>query len=74
MNPSVHLFSAGAVLALALPVPAQQPGGDPTVVDFLRPVAAARARAEREHRLLFLKPVYGGMDEAGAQSYCRGSW
>jgi hypothetical protein len=34
----------------------------------------ALEQARRLNRLVFLKPVYGGMDAAGAENYCDGRW
>ncbi len=51
-----------------------QVGGDERVVQFVVPVAKAREVAAQERRLIFLKPVYGGMDADGAMSYCWGTW
>ena len=43
-------------------------------VDFTLPFEKALAKAKAEKKLLFLKPIYGGVDEIGAKDYCRGSW
>lgn len=68
---SLLLLSAMAFPQAPVAVPH---GGDPEVVRFVRPVATAVARAKAERRLLFVKPVYGGMDADGADSYCHGQW
>jgi hypothetical protein len=54
--------------------PTANAGGDQRIVRFDRPVAAALERAKHEQRLVFLKPVYGGVDQLGARSYCEGTW
>ena len=67
--------------ALAAPAsPTEDPalgldsGGDPRAVEFVLPVSRALEQARHENRLLFIKPVYGGMDREGALNYCRGTW
>ena len=59
---------------LQAPTATSHSGGDDRVVRFEHPVTAALERAQKERRLLFLKPVYGGVDELGARSYCEGTW
>lgn len=49
-------------------------GGDPSHVEFTLPFADALAKAKAENRLLFVKPVYGGVDGEGARDYRCGSW
>ena len=49
-------------------------GGDDRHIEFTLPYADAVAKAKAENRLLFLKPIYGGMDVAGAKDYRCGSW
>ena len=39
--------------------------GDTRHLDVTLPVGAAFAVAQRERRFLFLKPVYGGLEDAG---------
>jgi len=48
--------------------------GDVCKIDFTLPFTQAMARAKRENRLLFLKPIYGGVNQAGAKDYRCGSW
>ena len=47
--------------------------GDPRRVEFTRPFEQAVAKAKREQRMIFLKPVYG-LNDAGARDYRAGSW
>ena len=49
-------------------------GGDDRHIQFTLPYADAVAKAKAENRLLFLKPIYGGVDAAGAKDYRCGSW
>ena len=49
------------------------PAGDTRRIEFL-PFDEALAKAKAEKRLLFLKPIYGGVDEEGARDYRCGSW
>ena len=49
-------------------------GGDPRHIDFVRPFAKALEKAKAERRLIFLKPIYGGVDAAGARDYRCGNW
>lgn len=48
--------------------------GDARRIEFTLPFEKAMEEAKREQRLLFLKPIYGGMDAAGAKDYRAGSW
>jgi len=50
------------------------PAGDARRVPFVLPFSEARARAQESKRLLFLKPIYGGVDARGAADYRCGSW
>ena len=50
------------------------PAGDPSRVHFTLPFAQALAKAKAENRLMFLKPIYGGVNKAGAKDYRCGSW
>ena len=43
-------------------------------VEFTLPFDVAIEKARSERRLLFLKPIYGGVDEAGAADYRLGRW
>lgn len=79
MRHASFLAACFAILPFPAVATAQQPaspssGGQPEIVHFVRPVTAAVERAKAERRLLFLKPVYGGMDAEGATNYCRGQW
>ena len=47
---------------------------DNSRIQFTLPFEKALAKAKAENKLLFLKPIYGGVDEIGAKDYCRGSW
>jgi len=49
-------------------------GGDTRRVHFVLPFKEALAKAKREKRLLFVKPIYGGVNEEGAKDYRCGSW
>ena len=49
-------------------------GGDPQRIHFTLPFKKAMAKAKAENRLLFLKPIYGGVDEIGARDYRAGNW
>jgi len=48
--------------------------GDSLHVNFTLPFEKALKKAKQESRLLFLKPIYGGVDQAGANDYRCGSW
>lgn len=48
--------------------------GDTRSINFTLPFEKAMEKAKREQRLVFLKPIYGGMDTAGAKDYRTGSW
>ena len=48
--------------------------GDPRGIDFVRPFPVAQKRALAENRLLFVKPIYGGVDQLGAANYRCGRW
>lgn len=56
------------------PVEAKPAGGDARRITFEPTFADALAKAKREKRLLFLKPIYGGVDAEGAKDYRCGSW
>ena len=43
-------------------------------IHFTLPFKKAMAKAKAENRLLFLKPIYGGVDEIGARDYRAGNW
>ena len=49
-------------------------GGDPRRINFTLPLKKAMAKAKAENRMLFLKPIYGGVDEIGARDYRAGNW
>jgi len=53
---------------------AAEPGGDSRRIRFVLPVKTARAQAKQQRRLLFVKPIYGGVDRAGYKDYRCGSW
>jgi len=66
-----RLIATGVLLAaLAAPGLAQ----DTSRIQFTLPFEKALAKAKTEKKLLFLKPIYGGVDAIGAKDYCRGSW
>lgn len=48
--------------------------GDPRKIEFTLPVRDGFERAGDENRLFFLKPIYGGVDQAGYADYRAGSW
>lgn len=48
--------------------------GDTRRIDFVRPFPVAQKQAQAENRLLFVKPVYGGVDQLGAADYRCGRW
>ena len=48
--------------------------GDSRHIPFVSPFEEAQAQAVEQQRLLFLKPVYGGVDQRGAEDYRCGSW
>ena len=48
--------------------------GDSRHVSFELPFEQALEHSRSENRMLFLKPVYGGMDRAGAEDYREGQW
>ncbi len=48
--------------------------GDPRKIDFTLPARDAFDQAVAENRLLFIKPIYGGVDQAGYADYRAGSW
>ena len=47
---------------------------DTARIEFTLPFDKALAKAKAENKLIFLKPVYGGVDAVGAKDYCSGSW
>ena len=49
-------------------------GGDLRRIHFTLPFKKAMAKAKAENRLVFLKPIYGGVDEIGARDYRAGNW
>ena len=49
-------------------------GGDPRRINFTLPFKKAMAKAKAENRMLFLKPIYGSVDEIGARDYRAGNW
>ncbi len=51
-----------------------KPSGDLLKIDFTLPFSKALAKAKAENRMLFLKPIYGGMDAEGYRDYRCGSW
>ncbi len=58
------------------PVPGAEakPAGDLLKIDFTLPFSKALAKAKAENRMIFLKPIYGGMDAEGYRDYRCGSW
>lgn len=48
--------------------------GDGLRVNFTLPFKDALAKAKNEKKLLFLKPIFGGMDKAAATDYRCGLW
>ncbi len=49
-------------------------GGDLRRINFTLPFKKAMAKAKAENRMVFLKPIYGGMDKIGARDYRAGNW
>ena len=49
-------------------------GQDNTKIRFVRPFAKAFAEAKEKNRMIFLKPIYGGLDAEGAEDYRCGRW
>jgi len=49
-------------------------GGDPAKIEFVLPFEKALAKAKQEKRLIFIKPIYGGVNDAGYKDYRCGSW
>ncbi len=47
---------------------------DKSRVEFTLPFEKALVKAQAEGKLLFIKPIYGGVDALGAKDYCRGRW
>ncbi len=54
--------------------PAMAGDGDSRRIDFVRPFPVAQKQAQAENRLLFVKPIYGGVDQLGAADYRCGRW
>ncbi len=48
--------------------------GDTRSIKFVVPFDTALKQAKEQKRLLFLKPIYGGVDQLGARDYRCGSW
>ena len=48
--------------------------GDVRSIEFVLPFKKALAIAKKEKRLIFLKPIYGGVDQLGAKEYRCGNW
>ncbi len=69
-------FFAEPATADDRPVPATEakPGGDLLKIDFTLPFSKALAKAKAENRMIFLKPIYGGMNAEGYRDYRCGSW
>ena len=68
------LFLAVLLVSAASAGGASLDGGDPRHIDFIRPFTNALKKAKAERRLIFLKPIYGGVDAAGAKDYRCGNW
>ena len=67
----------GVILVLAsssLAGLAQADPGDPRKIEFTLPAQSAFDKAVQQNRLLFIKPIYGGVDQAGYADYRAGSW
>ena len=62
-----------ACLSITLSVAVGSEGGDPRHIEFI-PFEEVFDRAREENRLVFLKPIYGGVDAEGAADYRCGSW
>jgi hypothetical protein len=69
------IFALVAYAQLAAAVePATKNGGDTREIKFVLPFDKALDTAKKEQRLIFLKPIYGGVDQLGAQEYRCGNW
>ena len=68
------LASAAPLCAAEEAAPTPKNHGDTRRVSFVLPFADALEKAKKEDRLLFVKPIYGGVDKAGAADYRAGSW
>ena len=70
------LVAVLGVAATGLPVTAAEVAneGDLRSIKFVLPFEKALETAKREKRLIFLKPIYGGVDQLGAKEYRCGDW
>ncbi len=68
------LAIASTVRAAEEAPPAPKNPGDTRRVPFVLPFADALEKAKAEDRLLFVKPIFGGVDVEGAADYRCGSW
>ncbi len=62
------------VISASIAALASAQPGDNRKIKFTLPARDAFDRAVAENRLLFLKPIYGGVDQAGYADYRAGSW
>jgi len=70
---ALGLLAPAAPAASPADVEAANPG-DTLRVEFVLPYEKAVERARAENRLVYLKPIYGGVDAAGYEDYRCGSW
>lgn len=63
-----------ALSANALDVPEAKGPYDHRHVQFERDLDRVFKKAKSEHKLVFFKPVYGGVDAEGAKDYHEGCW
>ena len=70
---AIALTAVVAAPSLAADPPASQDG---TAIEWFTPgkFDAARMKAEMEHRLLLIKGIAFGVDEAGAACATKGCW
>jgi len=75
-QPGYLLLAVLGVAATGLPLPAAEVAneGDVRSIKFVLPFDKALETAKRETRLIFLKPIYGGVDQLGAKEYRCGNW
>ena len=72
---TIHPVGIVILTAATLVGPAlARDGGDPRRINFTLPFKKAMAKAQAENRMVFLKPIYGGVDKIGARDYRAGNW
>ncbi len=79
-KPTAYLLLAVlGVAATGLPLAAAAENnvaneGDVRSIEFVLPFKKALETAKQEKRLIFLKPIFGGVDQLGAKEYRCGDW